>query len=359
MKHRTKHPAIKMMLAFICWVLIFPLMMHAQNFQNAESNQNEQFFFSSEIPIRCSLKFDIREFMRVKMEEEQLPAFFSYLNPDSLVVADSVVISSRGNSRKQFCDFPPIKIKLKKSHFEDSCLNQVKKLKLVTHCDSHQRDEEYMLREYLVYILYNLITDKSFRVQLIKVDYVDAEQKVETINRYAFLIEDVDMLATRNDCVEVENDNLGMKHIDQVSMIQFSLFQFMIGNVDWKMEGLHNIKLLKSNDFRQELPFVVPYDFDHSGFVNASYATNVRDPEISSVKQRVFSGLCLSEAEYREAIEIFVEAKPEMYEIINSFQPLSSRSKNEIIKYLDQFYKLIDKPKFYKRYILPNCYSKN
>jgi hypothetical protein len=335
------------------------LLVQAQDLQNDKSIENDQLFFNSESPISCTLTFDIREFMRVKMEEEKLPALFSCLNHDSLVIADSILVSSRGNSRKKFCDFPPIKLSLKNSNFEDPCLNQVNKLKLVTHCDSYKGYEEYMHREYLVYKLYNLITDKSFRVQLIKVDYVDAAQKVETISRYAFLIEDVDMLAARNDCVEIENENLGMRHVQQASMMQFSLFQFMIGNVDWKMEGLHNIKLIKSSDFMQELPFVVPYDFDHSGFVNASYATNVRDPEISSVKRRVFSGLCLSEAEYLEALEIFVETKPEMYEIINSFQPLTLRTKKEIIKYLDQFYKLIDKPKFYKRYILPNCYSKN
>lgn len=330
-------------------------VLFAQELNQQKAPVVDYNFFENEAPLHCTLSFNIREFINEKIEEKDIPAVFSYKKNDSTLVSEEIQIKSRGNSRKEICYFPPIKLKLKNASFDDPYLDQVKNQKLVTHCKTSKNYEQYLLKEHLVYRLFNLFTDMSLRVQLIKMDYIDTEQKVKTISRYAFLIEDVGLMSARNDCIEIENENLSMRHVDKSSMIQYSLFQFMIGNVDWKMDGLHNIKLLKSNDFTKEMPFIVPYDFDHSGFVDASYAVNVRNPEITSVKTRVFAGLCFTEQEYLDGLQKFIHLKPEIYETINSFQPLTAKSKKQSIAYLDKFYKMIEQPDFYKKYISNKC----
>jgi hypothetical protein len=187
------------------------------------------------------------------------------------------------------------------------------------------------------------------------ITYIDSEEKVKTMEKPAFMIEHNNVMSERNNGVQVKSDILGMKYIDTLSMIQFSLFQYMIGNVDWSIAGRHNIKLLKSKDVKLELLFVVPYDFDHAGLVNASYATNVRDPEIESVRTRVFDGICYTEDDYAEEIQRFISLKDDFYAEVENVDQMQSSTKKDVISYLEAFFSLIEQPDFYRKYILPSC----
>ncbi len=343
---------------FLAGLLLMLVAQYAKGQNSDQENDSlviEQEVFSSDDPLQCSLTFNIKKFRKEKMEGNKIPAILTYHKNDSVNISKDIHIEARGQSRKEICYFPPIKLKLKKTSFNDPYLEQVKTQKLVSHCNSSKNFEEYLLKEYLTYKLFNVLTNKSFRVQLMKVNYIDSEDKVKPITRFAFLIEHKKIMAVRNDCMEVNNEKLGMKHVEKSSMIQCSLFQYMIGNVDWSIPGLHNVKLIKSNDFTKELPFVVPYDFDHAGLVNASYAVNVRDADIPSVRIRVFDGMCYSEEEYTVVIQKFFNHKSELFIEINNFDLLKVSTKKGIISYLDEFYEIIGQPDFYKKYILPNC----
>ena len=63
--------------------------------------------------------------------------------------------------------FPPIELNIKKANFGYSDLNKISKLKLVPQCSSGKEKEDYVLREYLAYKLFNVLTDTSFRVRLL------------------------------------------------------------------------------------------------------------------------------------------------------------------------------------------------
>jgi len=315
----------------------------------------QQGIFDSDKLMHCSLTFNIREFRNNKFEAKKIPAVFSHHKSDSIAVHKNISIKARGNSRKKICYFPPIKLKLKKASFDDPYFDLVKNQKLVTHCKVGKNYEQGLLKEYLAYKLYNILTEKSFRVRLIDMTYMDSENKVKTSNHYAFIIEDIDVLADRNNGLKIKQERLDMSHVDTSSMLQISLFQYMIGNVDWSIAGLHNIKLIQSKDFSQGLPYAVPYDFDFSGFVDAGYATNVLDPEITSVKIRMFVGVCYAEDHYLKIIRKFINNKSEIYAMINNFELLNTGSRKELLSYIDKFYKQIEQPNFYKRYIVPYC----
>nr|NQU89433.1 hypothetical protein [Bacteroidota bacterium] len=344
--------------AFPGMVILFliALCVMGQSFEsNADSLVFNPDIFSSDKPLQWSLTFDIRKFRNEKDDEEKLPATLTIYDDDSSVVQRNISIKARGESRKKICYFPPIKLNLGEASFDDAYLDTIKNHKLVTHCGSSKKSDQVLLKEYLVYKLFNLFSEKSFRVRLIKMKYIDSEEKVKTESRFAFLIEDSDVMAGRNQCLIIKYEKFGMKHIDRSSMILLSMFQYMIGNVDWTVSGLHNIKLIKSMDFTLEFPFAVPYDFDHAGFVDASYATNVMNPEIQSVKTRMFLGACYTKKEYDEIIKVFLNRKNEMYDLINNFDLLDDKSAKSIITYMDKFYKMIGQPNFYKKYISPFC----
>jgi len=322
---------------------------------NNDSLVVEHEIFDTNDPLHCSLKFNIKEFQKDKFKENKIPAILTYHKNDTVSIHKDIYIEARGQSRKTICYFPPIKLKLKHTSFDDPYMDQIKNQKLVTHCKSAKSFDQILLKEYLVYKLYNVFTEQSFRVRLMEMNYIDNEQKVKSFSRYAFLIEDSEVLAFRNNSMLLKMDNLGMKHVEKPSMILFSLFQFMIGNVDWSIPGLHNTKLIKSMDLTQKLSIAVPYDFDYSGFVNASYAVNVRDPEIASVRLRMFEGVCFTKEEYLPGLQKFIKHKSELYAIINNFELLKPNTKKEVVSYINEFYEIIEDPNFYEKYILPDC----
>ena len=62
---------------------------------------------------------------------------------------------------------------------------------LVTHCHYKRDDyEQYLLEEYLIYRMYNLLSDVSFNVRLGRITYVDTEEDPDPMKQYKFLIED-------------------------------------------------------------------------------------------------------------------------------------------------------------------------
>ncbi len=69
------------------------------------------------------------------------------------------------------CEYPPVRLNLKKSQTKGTLFDKQNKLKLVIHCDYSEQYEQVVLREYLAYRILSAITDMSFRVRLLHVTY--------------------------------------------------------------------------------------------------------------------------------------------------------------------------------------------
>ncbi len=65
------------------------------------------------------------------------------------------------------------------------------------------------------------------------IDYKDSERDDQSITRFSFLIEDIDDVAKRNDVEELSIARVPYRELDPVITSRLSLFQFMIGNLDW------------------------------------------------------------------------------------------------------------------------------
>ena len=72
--------------------------------------------------------------------------------------------------------------------------------------------------------------------------------------------------------------------------LKMAVFQFMIGNTDWSVPYLQNIKFITKDSTKA--PLTVPYDFDHAGIVSAPYALPAEELEMSSVLERRYRGYC-------------------------------------------------------------------
>ena len=231
----------------------------------------------------------------------------------------------------------------------------LEKMKMVSTCRMGKEFEELVLKEYLSYKIFNILTDMSFRVRLVSITFIDSEGKKKPINQYGFLIEDVDDMAKRNGCRELELKKLQTEATDRKFMTMVALFQYMIGNTDWSVPGDHNIKLLQLRDSVTARPYAVPYDFDFSGLVDAPYAIPDELLGTTSVTERVYRGFPRSMEELQVETKLFNEKKAEIYKLITDFQLLSKKSKDGMIKFLDDFYRTISDPRTIKKEFIDNA----
>lgn len=253
----------------------------------------------------------------------------------------SLKLSVRGKFRRRACDFPPLRLDFDKDDLKARGLEKHDKLKLVTHClDARAMGNENVLREYLAYQLYNQLTPNSYRVKLVKIRYEDYEKRIGTVKRYGFIIEDTDEMAARLGGKECEDClNPAPKDIDLAAENLHAFFQYFIGNTDFSLPMMRNLKLVTQPNGKL-IP--VGYDFDFSGFVNASYAVPANELGQLTIQERFFLGLQVEDAIMRQSIARFRAHKEDFYQLINKFKLLPADSRLEIKNYVDSFYADLD-----------------
>ncbi len=300
--------------------------------------------FNSEKPLEITLTYDIKELRKNKYKEDYQPAIISYANQLGHTIDKEIKVRARGNVRKRHCFAPPIKLNFKDTYFETKPMNPFKTLKVVTHCNQSQIYQQYIVKEYLAYKIWGLLTGYSYKARLAEITYIDAMEKVNPMTRYGIILEHTEHMAERNDCIEIEPKGVHPEQTDRELMTKLCMFQYLIGNTDWATGNLHNVKILKPKDVLNNTLYVVPYDFDYAGFVNTDYA--IPDPTlgIKSVRDRFYKGYARTPEEVENVLELFREKRHDIYELVESCAYLSEVTKKETLRYLDSFYDTIQNP---------------
>ena len=295
-------------------------------------------FFENNDVVQARLNMDIPKLIKTSNKPEYLPATFSCkLGDDS--ITEQIRAIARGHIRKEICYLPPIKLNF---HNDSSPkLSPLGSLKLVVTCFENANGDQLLLKEFLIYKMYNLITDKSFRVRLLNLSYEDANKK-KTYLGHAFLVESDKSMAKRNACIQLKNTRAHSEYTDRDQMTLFSIFQYMIGNTDFGVSANHNIILIQPAKDSTAKPIVIPYDFDYAGLVDAYYAVPNEGLEIENVRQRLYRGYPRTQDELNAAFAIFNKQKESIYSLIKNFDLLSEKTRKNMIDYLDDFYKTIN-----------------
>ncbi len=310
--------------------------------------------FDSDDLLTLSLRFDITEYRRKKSDEDYLDALLTYYYGKTDSVTKKIKVRARGEFRREFCSFPPILLNFRSEDTIWGGSSRIDKLKMVTQC--YPGNQESLLREYLIYKLYNVLTDNSFRVRLIKVNYINTAKKNDISTEFAFVIEPIDHLTARINAVEVRTNNLDQNDVIPEMMDRMAIFNYMIGNPDWSVPVHHNVLLLAPGfPMPPDKALVVPYDFDFTGLVNASYATPNPELKIKTVQERIYLGVCRKEEVFVSAFREFSEHKNDFYKIINEFPYLTEYSKKDMIVYLDLFFNGIENRKTVLNKIMFDC----
>ena len=299
---------------------------------------NRQQFFLDENVIDVTLTTDIKKLRSNKKVPVWQPANIVMRFSDTAIINEVIRVQPRGEFRKMNCDIASLMLDFKNQ--TSPKLSPLKKLKLVGGCHSNTADEELLLKEFVIYKIYNFLTNMSFRTRLLHITYKDSE-KQRSYKQYAFLIEDIKYLCTRNNCVEANRKIFIPSATDRQHTTLVCLFQYMTGNTDWSLPNFHNIKIIVPKTDTLARPYIIPYDFDYTGLVNADYAVPQEIFGTTSVKERVYRGASRTDNELQQAIDIFKERKERIMYYISNFPLLGERTKKDITTYLEEFYKII------------------
>jgi len=310
-------------------------------------------FLNNDI-LELSLWFDMTEYTRKKPKEEYLDAILTCHIGNNDSINKEIRLKSCGEFRNKYCSFPPMLLNFKKTEFTQEDLHKLEKVKLFTHC--RKGYEEYLFREYLVYRLYNILTEYSFRVKLVRITYHNTSGAKKTIQTYGFFIEPMNILTERLNSVQIGSIPVTQRNILPEMMDRMAIFSYMIGNTDWSLSNHHNCKILVQREVdRPDLYRIIPFDFDYSGFVNTCYAVPYEGLDIESVRERIYIGLCRSEEDFILALKEFSDKKEEFYKLIREFDLISEKAKKDMIHYLDGFYSLFNDRNTIVYEILKDC----
>lgn len=317
--------------------------------------------FSSYDEMQVTLTGPWKTIIRNKKKDDTYPATFSYTDADGVEHDIDVEVGLRGITRRRVCDFPPLELIFDKQAVKDTILRGNKTLKLVTYCDTNSKYEQYYIKEFLAYRIYNQLTDFSYRVRPLMIDYRDSERDDQSTKRFSFIIEDTDDLAERNGVEKLKISRIPYRDLDPVTTTRLSLFQFMIGNLDWAVTDgpkddscCHNSRLLGAGE--DLVPkYAVPYDFDSSGLVNAHYAAPPDGLRVRNIRTRLYRGFCVFNDEIPQAVALFQQKKADIMALISGNPHLTDHMRDDAIDYIEDFYRIIVDPTKMEKEITDKC----
>jgi hypothetical protein len=316
--------------ALLSFILISWLHVHSQG------------LFDSDGLFEFTLHGDIKELLKDRIGEPRyFPVGITYLDEAGKRVELEANAKTRGHFRrmKENCSMPPLLLNFSDKSTTHTQFLQQSKVKLVLPCQG----EKYVPREYMVYQLYRLFTPQSFRARLVKVTFDDREKGMQD-PVFGILIEEERQVAERNHLVAVEGKLVRPEQTRQPDFLLMSVFQYMIGNTDWSIQYLQNIKLFATDSMAAPVP--VPYDFDHAGVVAAPYAKPAEQLMMTSVRERRYRGYCIADMKLLEPVfSQFQLLKDSIYSLYRDSPWIDEAYKKSTLKYFDAFYETIGDPK--------------
>lgn len=323
---------LQVFLLFICPVYYST----AQTTDAAHSPASSGLFDSDEV-LEIKLSGEMKKLIKDKSNDPLLyPLTFSYSVSGDDIISFPVEVRTRGNFRRLIgdCRYLPLLIQFSESGPHKTTLfADQKRLKLVVPC----RDEEYVIKEWMTYKLHNLITPYSFRARLVKVT-LDDLKSTETF--WGFFLEEEDQMAARNEMLSLEL-TLRPEQVQRDAFLNMAVFQYMIGNTDWSIQYLQNIKLISPG--KRSLPIPVPYDFDQCGLVSAPYARPAKALRMKSVRQRRYRGFCMNDpSPFVPILDHYKKLKDQVYDLYKNCAYMEADHIEDTIKYLDEFYSTIN-----------------
>lgn len=344
---------MRILLAPILLVLLMPASAAAERLP----------LFQDETIIKAVLTAPIAQAYAQRDQDVRLyiPGQWVYADADGDNHRLDVSIRTRGLFRREYCDLPPLQLNFKKKQVKDTLFAGQNKLKVVAPCKHGAQWQQKLVLEYLAYRTLQILTDVSFSTRLVRLSYVDSDEKKEPWTDLVFVIEDDDDMAERLDLVKLGVVANQFDQLDRAPTALAELFQLLIANNDFSVlrgpEGencCHNSEILApKGNADSRIP--VPFDFDLSGLVNAKYAAPPTHIPIRFVRTRYYRGLCHPPGVLEDAMAQIQSKRSEILALYADTPLLEPRTKESTFRYIYEFFELLEDPKRVQKEIVGRC----
>ncbi|MUP42430.1 hypothetical protein FLP08_07585 [Gramella aestuarii] len=299
--------------------------------------------------MNISLRYSNKDIKKDTNDSTYIYTYLKYENLDHAWDSLEVRLRRRGNFRLEHCYYAPLKVKIKKKESKDTPFESHKNLKMVLPCLIQRDMNDNVIKEYLAYKLYEVVSPYHFKTRLTNLKYEELRSNKTKIHEVmAFFIEDDKHVAERIGGKVIESNIHPMNHNARES-VRNSFFQFMIGNTDFSNAYQHNSKLI----FREGEIIPIPYDFDMAGMVNTSYATvsqiNNEKLSIERVTQRMYRGFQREPKLFHEVRLEFLNNRPALLKAIQDCEQLFEDDKEyfSTLLFIEEFFQILnDEEKF-------------
>ncbi len=319
--------------------------------------------FQSDEVLKAVLTAPIAQTYAQRHQDVRLyfPGQWTYIDDVGETERLVVSIRTRGNFRREYCELPPLRLNFKKSQVKGTLFAGQDKLKVVASCKRSARFQQYVILEYLAYRTLEILTDYSFKTRLVRLTYVDSDEKIEPWTDIVFVIEDDSDVAKRLGLDRLKLVEVDFGELDREKTALAELFQFLIANNDYSAlranEGedcCHNIEVMveKGTD-GPRIP--IPFDFDMSGLVNASYAAPPEHLPIRDVRFPYYTGLCHPPGVLDGAIAHALSKREEITALFENTKELNPKVRQKALNLVGEFFDVISSPKKRKKEVDGRC----
>lgn len=261
-----------------------------------------------------------------------------------------VLLRARGNFRRKHCYFTPVKIKIKKRDASNTIFSDNRKLKLVLPCKNERDKNDNILKEFIAYKIYEIISPFYFKTRRLEINYTDQKRKNQkNFNLIGFFIEDDDKVAKRFDSKIIKR-KISPLAMDDFNSVNLSFFNFLIGNTDFSSAHQHNGKLL----FYEKKIIPIPYDFDLTGWVKPKYGSGITNRLGYSFEERNYIGFKREKSIYSKVRNHYLTLKEKILKTVELYESEFEYKKSYylMINYLGEFYEILENDKLYNSLIV-------
>ena len=310
--------------------------------------------FQNQDPLSMQLQFSTKDMKKNTNDSTYIKSTLFIQNEESTWDSLEIKLRARGNHRRQNCYYVPLKLKIKKKVARGTIFEGNTKLKLVLPCLLEKDNDDLVIKEYMAYKLYEIISPYHYKTRLANIEFNEEKgNRIKKHNIKAILIEDIDKVAQHHNGKAMKRKVHPLQQ-DDLTSLQNSFFQYLIGNTDFSTRGGHNQKLLYTDNKYVSIPF----DFDMSGLVNASYASisgmdNIKG-SITMVTQRAYKGYKRDDDLLQEVRQKYISAKDEIFMVMDS---LKEQFQNPVLfvkakEFVVDFYDIIESDKKFTKNIV-------
>lgn len=354
MKTQTNLFKIKKIILQFSIILLSANNAFAQYLMKSDSLYKVSKLFQSNTILSLKLSYSKKMIKYYTNDSTYISSNLSYQEANGSWRTLRLDLRGRGNFRRKNCDNVPLKLKIDSLVSKSTLFEGNKKLKLVLPCFNYSGYNDYILKEYLAYKLYELLAPYHFKTRLVSIDYEEiGKKRAKPRKLLGFLIEDIKNVANRFDG-NVYKRLMKPQTQDPITSVQNSLFQYMIGNTDFSTTFQHNQKQLWANQKIRP----VPYDFDMSGFVNSDYAVvskvSKKTLPISHVTERYYRGFRRDAIIFETVKARFIDNKRKIFKLLEDHKDFFER-KMEFVKakdFINSFYKIIENDNEFRREVV-------